>query len=129
MMTALDARLNAQSPIALGVFRIVVGLLFLVHGTAKLFGWPDGKVAALGAWPFWWAGVLEVVLGGLIAAGMFTRPAAFIASGMMAVTYFWRHFPESFWPSVNGGEPAVLFCFSFLLIVFTGPGALAVSRR
>ena len=126
---ALDAKLAALSATALGVFRIVVALLFMMHGTAKLFGWPRGTPAALGAWPMWWAGVLEVVLGVLIAIGLFTRPAAFVASGMMAVAYFWMHFPEGFWPLVNGGETAVLYCFAFLMLVFTGPGALTVSRR
>lgn len=129
MASSVDARLTSQSAIALGVFRILVGLLFLVHGTSKLFGFPGGAQAALGAWPTWWAGVLEVVLGGLITLGLFTRPAAFMASGTMAVAYFWMHFPEGFWPSINGGEPAVLYCFAFLLLVFTGPGALAVQRR
>ena len=129
--SVIPARLQspAASAAALGVFRIVVGLLFMTHGTAKLFGWPTGSPAALGAWPMWWAGALEVVLGGLIALGLFTRPAAFVASGMVAVAYFWMHFPDSFWPTVNGGEAAVLYCFGFLLLVFTGPGALAVSRR
>lgn len=125
----LDARLTSRSVTALGAFRIAIALLFLAHGTAKLFGWPTGSPAALGAWPMWWAGALEVVLGVLIAIGLYARHAAFIASGMMAVAYFWRHFPESFWPTVNGGEAAVLFCFAFLLLVFTGPGTLAVSRR
>jgi putative oxidoreductase len=128
-VTTLDTRLQSKSEIALGVFRVAVGLLFLLHGTAKLFGWPQGSPAALGAWPVWWAGVLEVVLGVLIAIGLFARPAAFVASGMMAVAYFWMHFPDGFWPSVNGGETAVLYCFIFLLLVFTGPGALAVARR
>jgi len=127
--TGLTSRLTSQTGIALGTFRIIVALLFMMHGTMKLFGWPDGSAAALGAWPMWWAGVLEVVLGGLIAIGLFTRPAAFVASGMMAVAYFWRHFPDGFWPIVNGGETAVLYCFVFLLLVATGPGALAVSRR
>lgn len=127
--STLDARLQAQAPVAFGVFRILIALLFAMHGTAKLFGWPQGSPAGLGAWPMWWAGALEIVLGGLIALGLFTRAAAFIASGMMAVAYFWRHFPDGFWPIVNGGESAVLFCFVFLLMVFTGPGALAVSRR
>lgn len=117
------------SAIALGAFRILAGLLFMTHGTAKLFGWPTGSPAALGAWPMWWAGALEVVLGGLIALGLFTRAAAFVGSGMMAVAYFWMHFPDSFWPTVNGGETAVLYCFAFLLLTFIGPGALAVSRR
>jgi len=129
--SAPETRLKSPqaAAIALSVFRIVFGLLFMIHGTAKLFGWPDGSPAALGAWPVWWAGVLELLLGGLIVLGLFTRPAAFIASGMMAVAYFWMHFPDSFWPSVNGGEAAVLYCFAFLLLVFTGPGSLAISRR
>lgn len=127
--TTLDATLTSRSPIALGVFRIVIALLFMMHGTMKVFGWPAGSPAALGAWPMWWAGILEIVLGALIAVGLFTRPAAFLASGMMAVAYFWVHFGDGFWPIVNGGEAAALYCFTFLLLVFTGPGALAVSRR
>lgn len=129
--STLNAKVKSlqASAIALGAFRMLVGLLFMTHGTAKLFGWPAGSPAALGAWPMWWAGALEVVLGGLIALGLFTRAAAFVASGMMAVAYFWMHFPDSFWPSINGGETAVLYCFVFLLLTFIGPGALAVSRR
>ncbi|AQA03244.1 hypothetical protein BVC93_13365 [Mycobacterium sp. MS1601] len=127
--TATDSRPATRSDLALGVFRILVALMFAMHGTMKLFGWPSGEAAAVGMWPVWWAGILEVVLGGLIAAGVLTRVAAFIASGMMAVAYWWMHFPDGFWPIVNGGEAAVLYCFLFLLLVFTGPGALAVSRR
>ncbi len=127
--TMPKTRPTLQSDIALGAFRILVALLFMMHGTVKLAGWPQGSPAPLGAWPMWWAGALEVVLGGLIAIGLFTRAAAFVASGMMAVAYFWMHFPEGFWPLVNGGETAVLYCFVFLLLVATGPGALSVSRR
>ena len=127
--SALESRLTSQSAVALGVFRVIVALLFLLHGTAKLFGWPDGSAAEVGLWPVWWAGLLEVVLGSLIAVGFFTRAAAFVASGMMAVAYFWIHFPDGFWPTVNGGETPVLYCFAFLLLVFSGPGAFAVSRR
>ena len=127
--TVIEKRLTSPTDAALGAFRIIVALLFMMHGTMKLFGWPDGTAAGLGAWPAWWAGVLEIVLGGLIAIGLLTRPAAFIASGMMAVAYFWKHFPDSFWPILNGGESAVLYCFVFLLFVATGPGALSVSRR
>ena len=127
--TTLEARPTVRADIALGVFRIVVALLFMMHGTAKLAGWPQGSPAPLGAWPMWWAGALEIVLGGLIAIGLLTRPAAFLASGMMAVAYFWMHFPDGLWPLVNGGETAVLYCFGFLLLVATGPGAFAVTRR
>jgi putative oxidoreductase len=127
--STLEARTSSRSDIALGVFRIAVALLFVMHGTAALFGWPHGHPVAFGAWPGWWAGTLELILGSFIAIGLFTRQAAFITSGMMAVAYFWIHFPGGFWPIVNDGEPAVLYCFVFLLLVFTGPGALAVSRR
>lgn len=127
--SAVDARLATNSGVALGVFRILVGLMFAMHGTVKLFGLPSGSPVAFGAWPAWWAGVLEIVLGLLIAIGLLTRAAAFIAAGMMAVAYFWMHFPDGFWPITNGGESAVLYCFIFLLLVFTGPGAVAVSRR
>jgi putative oxidoreductase len=127
--TTLDARSTSRSSIALGVFRIIAGLLFLAHGSGKVFGFPGGPAAALGSWPGWWSGILEVVLGALIALGLFTRVAAFIAAGIMAVAYFWVHFPESFWPNVNGGESAVLFCFAFLMFVVTGPGGVAVRQR
>ena len=127
--SALDARLTSNSGVALGIFRILVGLMFAMHGTAKLFAFPSGTPVAFGTWPAWWAGVLEIVLGLLITVGLVTRVAAFVASGMMAVAYFWRHFPDGFWPIDNGGESAVLYCFIFLLLVFIGPGSLAVSRR
>ncbi|MET0900505.1 MAG: DoxX family protein [Mycobacterium sp.] len=129
MTSTLDARLSSSSSTALGVFRIIVGLLFLAHGASKIFGFPEGPAAPIGAFPGWWSGLLEVVLGALVALGLFTRAAAFLAAGVMAVAYFWVHFPQSFWPSVNGGEAAVLFCFAFLLVIFTGPGGVAIQRR
>ncbi|CAN3131719.1 DoxX family protein [Mycobacterium sp. smrl_JER01] len=125
----IEVTRTSRSAIAIGVFRIVVALLFLIHGTAKVFGYPGGSALPAGSWPAWWAGVLELVLGAMIAIGLYARSAAFIASGTMAVAYFWMHFPRGFWPLANGGEPAVLYCFIFLLIVFIGPGAFAVSRR
>lgn len=127
--TAVETRLASNTPVVLGVFRILVGLMFVMHGTVKLFGFPSGSPAAGGTWPAWWAGVLEVVLGLLITVGFFTRIAAFVASGMMAVAYFWMHFPDGFWPIDNGGETAALYSFIFLLLVFTGPGALSINRR
>lgn len=127
-MTRLDQQLGSQSETVLSLFRVVFGLLFLMHGTMKLFGWPIGEPAAAFSWPMWWAGILELVIGALVAVGLFTRYAAFLGSGMMAVAYFWQHAPEGFWPIVNKGETAVLYCFAFLLLVFTGPGRWAVSR-
>ena len=138
-MTAnLDARLSGYSSPVLSIFRIVFGILFTLHGTMKLFGWPIGEAVPVGTWPFWFAGLIELVLGLLITVGFFTRIAAIIASGEMAVAYFWQHWalfsgePASFWPfpnGGNGGELAILFCFAFLLLATTGAGAWSVDGR
>jgi putative oxidoreductase len=129
MTENLGARLNPQAPAVLSVFRIVVGLLFLMNGTSKIFNWPKALDIPAGTWPFWFAGLIELVAGVLITLGLFTRPAAFIASGEMAVAYFWQHMPTDFWPINNGGQDTVLFCFAFLLLVFTGPGVWAIDSR
>ena len=134
MTTNLDARLSSYSSPVLSIFRIVFGLLFTLHGTMKLFGWPLGTSIPVGTWPQWWAGLIETVAGLLITVGLFTRIAAFIASGHMAVAYFWKSFPKGFWPfspdaGGNGGEVAILFCFAFLLLATTGAGALSVDAR
>jgi len=122
----------------LSVFRIVFGLLFMLHGTMKVFGWPLGEAVPIFTWPFWWAGLIEVLVGALITLGFFTRIAAVIGSGQMAVAYFWRHWglfggePASFWPFANGGnggEVAILFCFAFLLLATMGAGAWSVDAR
>jgi putative oxidoreductase len=128
-MTNLDARLARYSSPALSVFRVIFGLLYAVHGASKLFAWPVGPKVPVGTWPFWWAGLIELVLGLLITVGLATRIAAFVASGEMAVAYFWQHFPKSFWPIENGGEPAVLFCFGFLLLAGLGAGTFSVDAR
>ncbi|MCH9721182.1 MAG: DoxX family protein [Actinomycetia bacterium] len=127
----IDARLDRFSVPVLGIFRIVIGLLFALHGTAKLFGWPAGKSGAVpfGTWPFWWAGLIELVVGLLVALGLFTRVAALLGSGTMAFAYFTEHQPEGFLPIQNGGELSVLYCFAFLLIAFAGAGAFAVRDR
>lgn len=120
--------LTSRVPTALGIFRILVGLMYAMHGTVKLFGFPSGSTVSFGAWPGWWAAILELVLGLLIAAGVLTRISAFISSGVMAVAYFWKHFPDGFWPIDNDGETAALYSFIFLLLAVTGPGALALRR-
>lgn len=127
MTQRMDARLNPQAPLVLSLFRIGIGLLVLLHGTSKMFGWPGDQLVPVGTWPFWYASVIEIVVGVLVTIGFATRPAAFIGSGSMAVAYFWQHFPKDFWPINNGGEPAVLFCFALFLLVFTGPGSLAIE--
>lgn len=134
MTTNLDARLARYSCPVLSIFRIVFGLLFTLHGSMKLFGWPVGTSIPVGTWPMWWAGLIESVTGLLILVGLFTRIAAFIASGEMAVAYFWQHQPNAFWPfdpqlGGNGGELAILYCFAFLLLATMGAGALSVDAR
>ena len=121
--------LSRYSPQLLGILRIVAGLLFLAHGIVKLFGFPPGAppgqqeiMTLLGA-----AAIIELVVGTLITLGLFTRPAALIASGEMAVAYWMIHAPRSFYPAVNQGEPAILFCFIFLYLVAAGAGAFSLD--
>ena len=129
MTTNLDDRLNPHAPAVLSLFRVIVGLVLLTHATAHLFGWPTGTAAPIATWPYWWAGLLEIITGVLITVGFLTRIAAFVASGVMAFAYFTQHMPTSFWPIVNKGEPAMLSCFAFFLLVFTGGGAYAFDVR
>lgn len=130
-MSQVSARLDQHSPTVLGIFRIVIGFLFALHGTAKLFGWPATKSGAVpfGTWPYWWAGVIELIVGVLVMVGLFSRIAAFIGSGTMAFAYFTAHQPDGLLPIQNGGELAAVYCFAFLLLVFAGSGALAVRRE
>lgn len=121
--------LSRYEPQLLGLLRIVAGLLFLAHGLVKLFGFPPD--AQPGVQPLTTllgiGGVLELVLGTLIAIGLFTRPAAFVAAGEMAVAYWMFHAPRSFYPVVNEGDAAILYCFLFLYLVARGPGAFSVE--
>lgn len=123
-------RLSAYAPQALAVLRIVSGLLFLLHGTQKVLGFPamDGGTPPLMSL-FGAAGLIEIVTGVLIIVGFFTRPAAFLASGTMAVAYWLVHAPGSIFPTQNFGDAAVLFCFVFLYLAFAGPGAWSVNKR
>lgn len=129
MLANLESRLNPGAPAVLSLFRVIFGLLFLCHATAHLFGWPSGPAATAGQWPYFYAGCIELVVGVLITLGLFTRIAAFIASGTMAFAFFYSHLPAGIIPMTNGGEPAVLYCFAFLLLVFTGGGAFALDTR
>ena len=111
------------------LLRIVSAIVFMLHGTQKLFGFPSATplppsrmLSLLGA-----AGILEVFGGALMALGLFTRPVAFILSGEMAVAYFRQHAPRGFWPILNGGELAVLFCFLWLFFSAAGPGQISVD--
>ncbi|MFB8267836.1 DoxX family protein [Streptomyces sp. NPDC055955] len=128
----MTGRLNSAQPYALGLFRIIVGLLFACHGAASLFGVLGGAMGGgtvpVGTWPGWYAAVIQLVGGTLVILGLGTRAAAFIASGSMAYAYFKVHQPEALWPLQNGGEPSAMFCWAMLLLVFTGSGALGLDR-
>jgi putative oxidoreductase len=129
-MNVMSARLSPYSPQALGVLRIVTGLLFLEAGVYHVFGWPvldfpppPPEMATI----LLVAGWLELIGGTLIILGFFTRSTAFVLSGMMAVAYWGFHAPSSFWPVANMGVPAILYCFIFVYLVFAGPGAWSVD--
>ena len=128
----LSARLDQAQPYALALFRAVVGLLFLCHGAASLFGVLGGAVGGgtipAGTWPGWYAAVIQLAAGALVLLGLGTRGAAFVASGSMAYAYFKVHQPESLFPLQNGGEASAMFCFAFFLLIFTGSGAFGLDR-
>jgi putative oxidoreductase len=119
--------LNRFQPCVLSVLRIIVGLLFMQHGLVKLFGFPTGAGSPAFLSLPWFEGCIEMIGGGLIVIGLFTRFAAFITSGEMAIGYFMVHAPKSFFPYVNGGNLAVLYCFVFLYLVVSGPGPISVD--
>jgi len=115
-------------PVLLSVLRIVTGFLFIEHGTQKWLLFPGGTTRAtvdnLGGI----AGIFELVGGALIIVGLFTRPVAFVLSGVMAFAYFIAHAPQGFWPILNKGELAVLYCFVFLYLAAAGAGPLSLDR-
>jgi putative oxidoreductase len=121
--------LSRWQPQVHALLRIVAGLLFLEHGTAKLFAFPlfpQGMPHPLPTMILASA-VIELVCGLLITLGLFTRLAAFVASGEMAVAYFMAHAPKGFWPIANMGEPAILYCFIFLFLAAAGAGAWSID--
>lgn len=131
---AMNERLHFWAPRMLSVLRIVAGLVFLEHGTQKFLSFPLGQAAGTGLAfdnPGAYAGLVELAAGLLIALGLFTRPAAFLASGTMAVAYWIAHAPQNAFPVNNGGDAAILYCFVFLYLVFAGPGpwSLDASRQ
>jgi putative oxidoreductase len=125
----MDRMFSKWQPTVLSLLRFMSGLLLLQHGTAKLLGFPPMQSFAnlqigsmVGA-----AGVIELVGGALLVVGLFTRAAAFIASGMTAVAYFMVHVPKNFMPILNGGELAVLYCFVFFYLVVAGGGPVSID--
>jgi putative oxidoreductase len=126
-MISLFKRWENWSPQVLSIIRIVAALCFLEHGLEKFFGFPAAGPANMTAL-LYVQGFLEAIGGLLLLFGVYTRPVAFVLAGNMAVAYFMAHFPRSFYPAVNGGDAAILYCFIFLYIVFAGGGAWSVDR-
>lgn len=123
-----DSLAHSFQPITLNALRIITGFLFMPHGAQKLFGWFRDNPSTVELFSIrGLAGVIEFFGGLLIVIGLFTRPVAFIAAGEMAVVYWWRHFPNGFWPIENRGELAALYCFIFLLIWAYGPGQFSLD--
>jgi putative oxidoreductase len=124
---------SALGPQMQSVLRIVAALMFTMAGTMKLFAFPAGVPPNGGTVPLasqvGVGGVLELVCGALLLVGLFTRPVAFLMSGMMAVAYFQFHQPQAFWPNMNGGIPAVLYCFVWLFFSAAGPGPWSVDAK
>lgn len=118
---------SVWAPRMLSVLRIMTALIFLAHGSQKLLNFPVSDFSPAAFTLPWIAGVLELFGGALLVAGLFTRPVAFVLSGLMAVAYFMAHAPQSFFPALNGGDAAILFSFVFLYIVFAGAGPWSVD--
>ena len=120
---------SGLSPYLLSVLRLVAAFVYIAHGTQKLFGVPGGAfhAPAVAMTLMFAAGVIETFGGILMFLGLFTRPVAFVLSGQMAVAYYIQHYPKGFWPLLNGGELAVLYCFLWLFFCVAGPGKISVD--
>jgi putative oxidoreductase len=120
------------APYALSILRIVAAVLFFEHGTSRLFGWPSPLPSPALFSLHWFAGAIELVGGSILLVGIFSRSAAFIMSGEMAIAYFLSHAPRAIFPILNRGDSAILYCFVFLYIAVAGPGPWsldAILRR
>jgi putative oxidoreductase len=126
----MDQTFSKWQPTALSLFRFITGLLLFQYGVAKILKFPAGTMfdkvelfSLIGA-----AGMIELVLGGLLMIGLFSRIVAFILSGEMAFAYFIGHFPKNFFPVINNGTAAILFCFACLYLATSGPGPISVDE-
>ncbi|WGF88796.1 DoxX family protein [Marinivivus vitaminiproducens] len=122
-------RLARWQPEMLSVLRIVTALIFFAHGTQKILGFPASDMNPAMFSLSWIAGVIELIGGALLIVGLYTRPVAFVLSGEMAFAYWIAHAPRDPFPSINGGDAAILYCFVFLYFVFAGPGPWSVDAR
>jgi putative oxidoreductase len=121
-------KLSSFAPQILAITRILVGVLFTSHGAQKVLGAFGGVPAGTPAFIVWSAGLVELLGGALIAVGLFTRGAAFLSSGLMAFAYFMAHASRGFWPILNGGELAIVYCWLFLYLAAQGPGSFALDN-
>ena len=128
-MSGVATARNQWEPRILSIVRIMAGLLFLEHGTAKLLGFPPGTATPAMFGLLWFSGLIELVGGALVTVGLFTRFAAFIMSGEMAFAYFLSHAPHGFFPMSNRGEAAVLYCFIFLYFAVAGGGCWSLDEQ
>jgi putative oxidoreductase len=125
---SLESRLTSFAPHVRSILRIVAALIFMAHGTQKLLNFPAHPTGGPEWFTLsWTAGVLELFGGALLVIGLWTRPTAFVLSGLMAFAYFIAHAPRDFYPVLNGGDAAILYCFVFLYFVFAGGGPLSVD--
>jgi putative oxidoreductase len=123
----LKATLAHWEPRVLSILRIVAAVLFIEHGTQKILGFPEPKFMPGTFELTWFSGMMEMIGGAFLLIGLFTRPVAFLLSGLMAFAYWIAHAPKSPFPVLNGGDGAILFCFVFLYLVFAGGGAWSVD--
>jgi putative oxidoreductase len=127
---AIEQTVSRYAPTVLSLLRIIVALLFIEHGTGKMFGFPSAAATATTPAMFsmyWFAASIEIVGGILLLVGLCTRPVAFVMSGEMAFAYFLSHYPRNFYPLLNGGDAAVLFCLIFFYFAFAGAGPLSLD--
>lgn len=124
----MDSIIATWTPRMLSVLRIMAGLLFMEHGTSKLLNFPPSESPHELTPLILVAGILELVGGALVAAGLLTRIVAFVLSGEMAAAYFMAHAPQNFFPLLNGGDAAILYCFVFLYLAFAGGGEWSLDR-
>src|SRR5271169_2171002 len=129
-VTSMDATILPRrwTPHVQALFRIMVGLLFLEHGLSKLVGFPPMHLGDMPEGLKMAAGLIETIGGALLVVGFATRPVAFVMSGFAAAAYFMAHFPRGFFPALNGGDAAILFCFASLFLAVSGAGAWAFDK-